>query len=106
MTSLLQFRGDYDQKGRVGLQFVLRADDAGPFDPPLEPVGCPVCGKEHERIHVAFRRPAGMFGPWVQFRYNGEIHVPDLSIPISVSRLPKDAVALDDDENARAWHTS
>jgi hypothetical protein len=105
MSSMMQFRGSTDSKGRVGLQFVLRADDAAWNAPPLEPVACPVCGKEHERIHIAFRRPAGMFGPWVVFRYNGEKHVPDLSIPISVSRLPKDAVALDDDENARAWHS-
>lgn len=102
----MQFRGSVDGKGRVGLQFVLRADDAEWNAPPAEPVDCQVCGKTHERIHIAYRRPAGMFGPWVQFRYNGEIHVPDLSIPISVSRLPKDAVALDDYANAKAWHTS
>lgn len=106
MSSLMQFRGTTDTKGRVGLQFVLRADDAAWNDPPLEPVPCQVCGKDHERIHVAFRRPAGMFGPWVQFRYNGAIHVPDLSIPISVGQLPKDAVPLNDDDNAKAWHES
>jgi hypothetical protein len=104
MSSLMQFQGEVSARG-VGLQFVLREKDAAWNAPPLEPVHCSTCGKEHERIHVAFRQPAGMFGPWVVFRYNGEKHVPDLSIPISVDRLPRDAVAMTDEENARAWHS-
>jgi hypothetical protein len=105
MSSLLQFRGDVSARG-VGLQFVLRESDAGWNDPPLEEVLCTICGGWHERIHIAYRKPCGMFGPWVVFRYNGEKHVPDLSIPISTDRLPRDAQPLSDAENAEAWHSS
>lgn len=104
MSSLLQFNGDVSYRG-VGLQFVLRDKEAEWNHAPAEPVPCATCGKDHERIHVAYRKPCGMFGPWVQFRYNGEIHVPDLSIPISVERLPRDAQPLSDEENERMWHS-
>ena len=105
MSSLLQFRGDVSARG-VGLQFVLREKDAAWNAPPLEEVPCPICDRVHERIHVAYRKPCGMFGPWVVFRYNGEKHVPDLSIPISVDRLPAGAEPLSDEENSKAWHTT
>ena len=105
MSSLLQFRGEMTRRG-VGLQFVLRADNAAWNAPPLEPVHCPTCGREHERIHVAFRKPCGSFGPWAVFIWNGEKHVPDLSIPISTYKLPWDAKPLSNDENAKAWHES
>ena len=104
MSSLLQFNGDVSARG-VGLQFVLREDDAAWNAPPLEEVLCTICGGWHERIHVAYRKPCGMFGPWVVFRYNGEKHVPDLSIPISVDRLPAGAEPLSDEENSKAWHS-
>ena len=58
MSSLLQFHGNTSRRG-VGLQFVLRADDAAWNDPPAEPFTCLVCGREHERIHVAYRVPRG-----------------------------------------------
>ena len=103
MSSLLQFHGNTSRRG-VGLQFVLRADDAAWNDPPAEPFTCLVCGREHERIHVAYRVPRGTWGPWVVFAYNGSEHVPDLSIPISVPRIPRGAVALTDEQCSRAWH--
>jgi hypothetical protein len=45
-----------------------------------------------------------MFGCWVQFRYNGEVNVPDLSIPITVDKYPKDAIRMSDLESSRMWH--
>jgi hypothetical protein len=104
VSSLLQFNGDVSYRG-VGLQFVLREKEAEWNQAPAEPVACTICGKDHERIHVAYRKPCGMFGPWVVFRYNGEEHVPDLSIPISVERIPRGAEPLSDEENARVWHS-
>lgn len=98
MTSLMQFNGDVSARG-VGLQFVLREDDAAWNAPPVEEVLCSICGSYHERIWVAYRNP------WVVFRYNGEKHVPDLSIPISISRIPRGAQPLSDEENARTWHS-
>lgn len=104
MTSLMQFQGTVSNRG-VGLQFVLRQEGADWNAPPEEPVHCTICGKDHERIHVAYRKACGMWGPWVVFRYNGEKHVPDLSIPISVDRIPRGAQPLSDEENARVWHS-
>ena len=70
-----------------------------------ETVPCATCGKSHAQIHIAPRVPVGMFGCWVVFRYNGEEHVPDLSVPIGVEKLPRDAKPVDAAENARIWHS-
>lgn len=55
------------------------------------------------RLYRVFRRPVGMFGCWVVFRYNGKENVPDLSVPIAVHKLPRDAKPLSDDEAAKYW---
>jgi len=55
------------------------------------------------KLYRVFRKPVGMFGCWVEFRYNGEINVPDLSVPIRVEKLPRDAVALTDEESVKYW---
>lgn len=57
------------------------------------------------KLYRIFRRPLGMFGCWVTFRYNGETHAPDLSVPTRVEKLPRDAIALTDDEAARYWRS-
>lgn len=57
------------------------------------------------KLYRIWRKPAGMFGCWVVFRYNGEEHVPDLSIPIGVDKLPRDAEPLTDEEAASYWFT-
>lgn len=69
-----------------------------------ELVPCAICGGKHNRLWVAWRKPRGMFGPWVVFEYNGEKHVPDLSIPIATFKLPHDAKPLSDAQNAEYWH--
>jgi hypothetical protein len=103
VSSLLQHHGPIGHQG-VRLELVLRADNDPWNAPPHEPVACTVCGGVHEQIHVAWRKPAGMMGCWVVFRVNGQKIVPDLSIPISISRIPRDAVALSAEETSEAWH--
>lgn len=109
MSSLLQFGGETGRRG-VRLEFTLEYPRSEDPYAPIQWTGpdtytCAECGREHDRIHVAWRKPAGMFGPWVVFRYNGREHVPDLSIPIGVEKLPRDAVALSDEECSRRWHS-
>ena len=99
MTSLMQFQGETGRRG-VRLEFVVENPDGWG----TELVKCADCGREHPRIHVAWRKPAGVFGPWIVFRYLGEEHVPDLSIPITVPVLPKGAVPLSNEETGQAWH--
>jgi hypothetical protein len=57
------------------------------------------------RLYRIYRRPVGMFGCWVVFRYNGREQVPDLSVPIRVLQLPRDATPLTDEEAAAYWFT-
>lgn len=57
------------------------------------------------KLYRVFRKPAGMFGCWVVFRWNGAEHVPDLSVPIGVKKLPRDAQALSNEEASRYWFT-
>jgi hypothetical protein len=115
MTSLLQFSGEI--RGRkVGLEFTLPTpwDPVGKTFVPSDGYDCQVCGRRHARIYVAFRRPVGMIGCWVQFRINGRVHAPDLSIPIGVDPesahgvrvLPRDARPLTDEESSRRWHAT
>jgi len=118
MTSLLQFNGTIDRRG-VGLEFIkstvvknkVIGFDRGTLETWTtedkdydEKHLCTVCGQLHPRMYVAFRKPCGMFGCWVQFRYNGDVHVPDLSIPITVKEYPRDAIRMSDVESSRMWH--
>lgn len=111
MSSLLQFRGT-TTKGRVNLQMVLirkepwvvgdlkgltrDVDSCGFYTPE---------GKWYSTIWIVPRKPKGMFGCWVVFRYNGEDQVPDLSCPISVTKLPRDARPLSSEESLKLWHS-
>ncbi len=109
MNSLLQFRGDV-QRGKVGLQFVLVRPSVPEDDTPYSMVDvetfiCCKCGQEHSRIAVAYRRPVGMLGCWVVFRYLGKENVPNLSIPISVLTYPRGSRVLSNDESAKLWHS-
>lgn len=119
MTSLLQFNGTIDRRG-VGLEFIkstvvknkVIGFDRGTLETWTtedkdydEKHLCTICGQLHPRMYVAFRKPCGMFGCWVQFRYNGEVNVPDLSIPITVKKYPKGAIRMSDVESSRMWHS-
>lgn len=112
MSSLLQFRGNIDRRG-VGLEFYRTLPQhhqtGEPEDNPLfgkeaELVPCSICGKQHPRLYVAYRKPRGMFGCWVVFQWNGEEHVPDLSCPMAEFKIPRDATALDDETSNKRWH--
>src|SRR5262249_36331966 len=114
--SLLQFNGQISKDG-VHLQFYQTTpniqDIAGlgaiykdkpTSGVPVELVACQ-CGKSHPRIYIAVRKPKGMFGQWVVFRYNGKDQVPDLSCPIAEFSLPKDAKPVSDTDNSQIWHS-
>lgn len=76
-------------------------DDAEPFDY----VGKDGKPRRAAKLYRIYRRPVGMFGCWVVFRYNGAEHVPDLSVPIAVHSLPRDAKPLTDAECAAYWNS-
>lgn len=108
MSSLLQFQGVTGKRGvRLELRRVLPLD-RWPDSPILgletELVVCSRCGRAHSRIYHVWRKPVGMLGCWVVFRLNGEKIAPDLSLPIPVFRLPRDARPVSDKENAELWH--
>jgi len=60
---------------------------------------------EVAKLYRVWRKPRGMFGCWVVFKYNGAEHVPDLSVPIAVFKLPRDAEPLTEDEMRQYWFT-
>ena len=70
-----------------------------------EPVQLEWNGKKHivPKLYRIWRKPAGMFGCWVVFRINGTEQVPDLSCPIGLPKLPRDAEALTNAEAIEAW---
>ena len=115
MSSLLQFGGKVNRRG-VWLEFYqvkpryFETSDGEKHEhyescgEPIDQHSCEICGKAHPRLWIAPRKPAGMFGQWVVFRYNGEDHVPDLSCPIAVYRMPRDAQRLDDQKSSELWH--
>jgi hypothetical protein len=55
------------------------------------------------KLYRIFRRPVGMMGCWVVFRWDNAEHVPDLSVPVTVEKLPRDAKPLTDEEAAQYW---
>lgn len=112
MSSLLQFNGAMRRNkkgyGEVGLEFVRVRQKPGGQNWEMEDadprVPCSICGKAHLQVGVAFRRPVGMLGCWVQFQYLGAIHAPDLSVPIDVLEWPKGTEVLSPEENSKLWH--
>jgi len=128
MSSLLQFRGTMSRRG-VDLQFTLcKVVDkiigdpqtlCGPLTPEqhsrdgrafilpekvdIDTFIDPETGRPLPFIWIATRKPCGMLGCWVVFRYNGEEHVPDLSIPIRVERIPRGARKLSQEESLKIW---
>jgi len=111
VSSLMQFEGEMRKNsrgyGEVRLEFVRYVMDLTKSisDSYLDPkIKCTICGGEHPQIGVAYRRPRGMWGCWVQFQYLGKMQVPDLSVPIDVPRWPVGTRLLNQEENSRNWH--
>jgi hypothetical protein len=108
MSSLLQFGGNITKDG-VHLELYLAEDGPNPTYKglllyPTEEIDCIKCGRKHPQLYTIIRKPIGMMGHWVVFRYLGEEHVPDLSCPIAVPKLPRGAKKMTPEENAAAWH--
>ena len=55
------------------------------------------------KLYRFYRRPKGMFGCWVVFQYNNADHVPDLSCPLAMLKLPRDAKPLTAEESTAHW---
>jgi hypothetical protein len=102
MSSLLQFGGKITREG-VGLLFYLSSDPRSGVED--EAYLCPRDGRRHAVLYEVFRKPVGMMGHWVVFRWGGEEHVPDLSIPIPVTKIPRPARRLSDQEATTYWHS-
>jgi len=119
MSSLLQHHGGRSADGRkVELLFIPvvkgpRWDEFnGPNAYQPNPDSTTFCtdaetftheGKTYAQLYRVYRRPVGMWECWVVFRYNGAEHVPDLSVPISTLRLPRDAKPLTQAECLAYW---
>lgn len=89
---------------RVVLKMQL-VDRVGHRDVDRETYLCARCGGKHSVIYKVARRPVDMLGCWVRFRYNGALHAPDLSVPISIDRLPRDAERMDEATATAYWHS-
>ena len=106
MSSLLQHDGE-TRGNRVVLKMyriLVDKDDLG-REQDAETFLCGRCGSKHAVIYKVARRPVGMWGCWVEFRYNGAVHVPDLSVPIGVEKLPRDAERMGEEAMVKYWHS-
>lgn len=116
MSSLLQHHGGRSADGRrVELvAYLVEKDDDwekynGPsaYNPSPEsttfthPIEKDSSG--NPKLYRFYRRPVGMCGNWVVFRYNAAEHVPDLSVPIQLFKLPRDARPMTDAESVAHW---
>lgn len=99
MTSLMQFKGETSRTKGVRL-IGYQEGQVGPHGAAevIGDTGLPV-------LWAFWRKPRGLFGPWVVFEYNGEMEVPDLSIPIRFEKVPKGAVRLSDEEALTYWRS-
>ncbi len=129
MSSLLQFNGRVNSHG-VHLQAYQTTPSQKYMDYPVydhsisaEPIGTrrdyylkdsEMCGDATDvifmpdgsvlpRLWTFARKPKGMFGCWVVFRYNGKDHVPDLSSPQGMFKLPRDARPMSITETIKTW---
>ena len=107
MSSLLQHTGRIDRKKRVELilQLTRKGNNFRTVD--VEPVELPYKGgiRIFPKLYRIWRKPKGMLGNWVIFRYSGEDHLPDLSVTIDVEKLPRDAEPLTEEEMIRYWNS-
>lgn len=117
MSSLLQHDGEINRRGvwikatRVHYGVMPGEGYHRTHDAELYVKPCTICGKHHAALYKFPRKPCGMFGCWVQFRINGSVQVPDLSVPMSfdgtckAQQIPRDAVMLDVEAASKFWHS-
>src|ERR1017187_2332385 len=118
MSSLLQFNGQISREKGVGLLFYrvekgpdwekYNGPDAYEPSPESSTFADPVEFVPETKLPIlyrAWRKPRGMWGCWVMFQYNGKLRAPDLSVPISILKLPKDAKRLTDEECISYWES-
>jgi hypothetical protein len=67
---------------------------------------CAQCGAQHDALWAIARVPVAPFGHFTVYRVNGSEHVPDMSVPMAVDRIPRDARRLTPAEAAARWHDS
>lgn len=109
MSSLIQHRGQVDNRGVelficlvkevpwiVGDLKMTKVEDA-------EPVEIPGVKGTQPKLYRIWRKPVDMIGCWVRFRINGKIEAPDLSTPIGLFKLPRDADPLTEEEARQYW---
>lgn len=99
MSSLLQHHGTMSREKGVELMcYLCTKNKWGSLTVEVEKdrKGRPI-------LYRFWRKPAGMFGNWVVFRYFGKENVPDLSVPIRVEKLPKGAERLSEAEAEKYW---
>jgi hypothetical protein len=113
MSSLLQHHGGRSKRGIELLMYLVRQEPIGETgvmgNVDAEPVKLQRPDGSFAtvpKLYRIYRKPAGTFGCWVVFRWNGEEHIPDLSCPIDVQTLPRDATSLTHDEAAAYWFKS
>jgi len=114
MSSLLQFKGKISREGvhievyktipgRKEIEFTGdgKVIDGASWE---ETFTCRKCKRIHPILYSFPRKPVGMMGQWVVFRYNGEEHVPDLSCPFGIDKIPKGAKKHSQEESEELWH--
>lgn len=127
MSSLMQHHGTMDRKRGVELLLYLRhevptypRDESNVWEEygtyglrcdistkmaDSEPQHLEWNGSFHivPKLYRIWRKPVDMFGCWVRFRINGKLTAPDLSTPIDMVKLPRDAEPLTDAEAIHYW---
>ena len=106
MSSLLQSPGRSTRE-RGHEIFISRGSEwIGNEHKATEPTTCERCHSKHEKLYRIWRKPRGMFGPWVLWRVNGADRPLDLSIPYTVDKIPRGAEPLTEEEAANYWHNT
>jgi len=105
MSSLMQHDGETKGNRVVLKVYLIDGQDELGRDKDKELAACGKCKGNHAVLYKIARRPVGMLGCWVQFRINGEVTAPDLSVPIPLKKLPQGAVRMGDQEADAYWHS-
>lgn len=65
---------------------------------------CAQCGRHHPALWIIRRVPVDLGLAFYGFRINGAVRAPDMSIPYTVDRLPRDARPVSAADAVRLWH--